>query len=490
MKQVLYISVLLFVMSMSLSVCGKNKNTDYVILASLAVKNDTEWMKVVNTLQEKHNATVFFYDKEFRENLDDLKNVYPRYVAVVEKPENIGREFVMELHRMSREMDEDIYEDFLWGIITGYDAAGALKMVNNSTEPLVIRDAVSSITELKSAKWFDRYGWVEDHERDIWGEKNGPDAPVVTDSIPVDEIYTFSELYKKYDPDLVLTAYHATEGGLNMPFWGGRLYCKDGKVIASAGPRPGDPEWELPESGKRRVYFAVGNCLIGNINKTIKSMAIAWMNSANAATMIGYVVPTWHGRAGWGALKYWLTYAGNYTLAEAVFMNQQDLLHQQYEWYPSLYRENYPFNKYFSETPNAKKRLKEILGREPSLDETGFWHDRDVLAYYGDPKWNVRLQEVPGENDYTVTFKEKAKQCVITIKTGKNFNLTQLKGDHFKQEHVLDLPFSYFFPERLKNPRLAEGQNWSVALDENFLLIYNADFESSKTYTVILDIDK
>jgi hypothetical protein len=51
------------------------------------------------------------------------------------------------------------------------------------------------------------------------------------------------------------------------------------------------------------------------------------------------------------------------------------------------------------------------------------------------------------------------------------------------------LPFSYFFPQRLCNPSLAEGQAWDVALDENFLLIYNADFEPNSTYEVVLDLN-
>ena len=490
MKGIGSLLILLFCVGVVLpSFARQKEKRDYVILASSLVKNDTEWMNVVNVLQKKHGAEVLFYDKSPVEKQAELKALYPRYVAVVEKPEQLGREFVMEFHRMSRDMDEDIYEDFLWGIITGYDAAGALKMVNNSTEPLVIQDAVSSITELKSAKWFDHYGWVDDHERYVCGEKDGKEAPVNEGSIEVSAIHTFSDLYAKYDPDLVVTAFHATEGNLIMPFYEGSFNCKDGKLIANPSSGKAKP-WELQESGKRRVYFAVGNCLIGNVNNTRESMAIAWMNSANAATMIGYVVTTWHGRAGWGALKYWLTYAGEYTLAEAVFINQQDFLHQQHEWYPSLYRENYPFEAKYREIQVAEKRLQEVLGRKPSLDETGFWHDRDVLAYYGDPKWNVRLQDIPEENDFTVTSKVKGKKCVVTIKTGENFNLQRMKGDNWKAEHVLDLPFSYFFPERLKNPRLPVGQDWKVALDENFLLVYNCDFEPNKTYQVILDIDK
>ena len=76
----------------------------------------------------------------------------------------------------------------------------------------------------------------------------------------------------------------------------------------------------------------------------------------------------------------------------------------------------------------------------------------------------------------------------LTIKTKENFSLQRMKGDNWKKEHVLDLPFSYFFPQRLCNPSLAEGQDWDVAVDENFLLIYNADFEPASTYEVVLDL--
>ena len=37
----------------------------------------------------------------------------PRYVAVVEKPEKLGRDYVIALNQLSRRVDEDIYADFL-----------------------------------------------------------------------------------------------------------------------------------------------------------------------------------------------------------------------------------------------------------------------------------------------------------------------------------------------------------------------------------------
>lgn len=70
-----------------------------------------------------------------------------------------------------------------------------------------------------------------------------------------------------------------------MPFSLGNIKAKDGQLYMDF---PNDPQ-NMKESGKRKVYFAVGNCLIGNVNNTKESMAIAWMNSGNAATMIGYV---------------------------------------------------------------------------------------------------------------------------------------------------------------------------------------------------------
>ena len=468
---------------------------NYLVLASEDVANDVEWMAVAEKLAKKHNSHIVTFAEAPGDVLETLRAENPRYVAIVDKPENIGRDYVIDLHLMCRDIDEDIYADFLWGIITGYDAAAAERMVDNSTEPLVIKDAVATIMELNSAKWFDNYAWVDDHTRGLWGYKNGRDAEIVTDMVEKEEVLNkFKELYEAYDPDLVVTAAHATQQNLEMPYSLGHLRPRDGKLYAQ-NIFTGE-ERDIIESGKRRVYTAVGNCLIGDMNNTKESMAAAWMNGSNAATMIGYVVTTWHGRNGWGALKYWVTNPFRYTLAEAVYMNQQDFIHQQDAWYPELRNERYTFCDGFMEELNtAAKRMQEVLGREVSFesaedwDMLGFWHDRDVLVYYGDPMWNVMLQGVESENDYTVESRLEDGKYIITITTSENFSLERMKGDKFKQEHVLDLPFSYFFPERLVNPRLAEGETWDVALDENFILVYNAEFAPSSTYEIILDVE-
>ena len=383
----------------------------------------------------------------------------------------------------------------MWGIITGYDAEAAMRMVENSTEPLLIKDAVATIMELNSAKWFDNYAWVDDHTKGLWGEKRGRDAEIKSDTVAPEQVLRkFTDLYAEFDPDLIVTAAHATQKNLEMPYSLGNLKPRDGKLYAE--DKFTQEEWDLHDSGKRRVYTAVGNCLIGDMNNTKESMAAAWLSGSNAATMIGYVVTTWHGRNGWGALKYWVTNPSRYTLAEATFINQQDFLHQQNEWYPQLIDEKYCYEgKFREELTAAANRLSEVLGCEVDLDSAedwdmvGFWHDRDVLVYYGDPKWQINLQSVAGDEDYSITSFMRDGRYVVKVVTGENFSLEKMRGDKFKQEHVLDLPFSYIFPARLSSPRLAEGQEWKVALDENFVLVYNAEFEPNSTYEIIIDVE-
>lgn len=47
----------------------------------------------------------------------------------------------------------------------------------------------------------------------------------------------------------------------------------------------------------------------------------------------------------------------------------------------------------------------------------------------------------------------------------------------------------FFFPERLKRPKLGKSQKWQAVLDKNFLVIYNPGFKPDKKYTILLDVD-
>ena len=468
---------------------NKSMAQDYAVVARQKLKTDTDWAKVISFLQEKHHAPVFYYNNSPSEILDSLKFYTPRYVAFVEEPKQVDRELVMLLHRMSRQVDDDVYSDYIWGIITGYDAKAALKLANNGVRPLTIKSAVSTIAELREAKWFDRFAWIDDHQDGLCGEKRSIKDSVITYTISPDEsLQKFYDFYKEYDPDFIVTSGHATERNLEMPFSHGNIKSKNGFLYAAF---PEGKEY-LVESGKRRVFLGAGNCLLGNVRKNPNSMAIACLGSGNAAAMVGYVVTSWYGRAGWGTLKYWLFNPGRYTLAEAVFLNEQDMLFQMNRWNSNFNQLNFPYSQsdaqFRGEMKKAVAAIQNQLGIEnPTKDQVGFLYDRDVLAYYGDPKADIRLQEMP-EEEYKVDFKVKGEKCIIKIKTRKNFNMNHLKGEQFKQEHVGNLPFSYFFPERLKSPRLVSKCSGDILINKDFMLIYEPNFKPGETYKIVLEM--
>ena len=161
-----------------------NDSEPYAVLAPAAFAEEAEaWEGVVSSLQQRHDAVVLRFEESPMELEARLRELAPRYVAVVDVPENIGRDYVISLNQMSRRMDEDPYADFLWGIITGYDAAGAQRMVDDAQEPMVIRTGVASIKELEAAKWFDAYAFVDDHQVGMRGEKKAGESSLTYSEI-------------------------------------------------------------------------------------------------------------------------------------------------------------------------------------------------------------------------------------------------------------------------------------------------------------------
>lgn len=469
---------------------------DYLVLASEEVTNDTEWKKVVDELLKRHQASLLTYKEAPGELLTAISEQAPRYICIVEKPENLNRKYIIDWNIASRKIDPDIYLDCLWGIVTGENASAAMKMLKNSAEPFVVKTGIATVTELSSAKWFDRLGWVDDHREGIIGEKQGKGQSVSYRQVaPEQTLPEFVNLYKKYQPDFMLTASHATEKNLEMPYSDGNIIPENGYFYAV--PMLKEKKIRMkrdslstlitPNEEKPFLCMPIGNCLIGNMNNDKYSMASTWISNYHATTFIGYVVTTWHGRNGWGTLKYFLTTPGKYTPSESFFLNMQDMIYRMNKWNPNFLE--VPFDHYAENSfKQGQEDAKVFLENEITFDELGFWHDLNVLAYYGDPKWNVRLQEIPEENDYTVSSKREGDQLIITIKTNENFSLSRMTGDKFKSEHVDDLPFCYIFPERLNSPELAKKLPWETVVTKDAIYIYNPSFKPNLEYTITLDI--
>ncbi|MFA5714026.1 MAG: hypothetical protein WC960_07645, partial [Bacteroidales bacterium] len=284
----------------------------------------------------------------------------------------------------------------------------------------------------------------------------------------------------------------------------GNLRSLDGQLYADFGI-----PCFLPQHRNPRVYFAAGNCLIGNMERSPQAMAAAWLSGGGATSMIGYTVPTWYGRAGWGALKYWIANPGNLTLAQANYLNQQEMLYILDQWDPEFNQMNPDITSDLS-TSGFKVAAERELGYKLDKEKLGFFHDRDVLCFYGDPAWDVRVKDYLNPPAYTTTFSNKSRrggaaEFQVVVKTDKSYKPEKVKGAGIKEIHVEDLPFAYFLPQRVENISgvtlvergVGKGANREIPLadrrvviNRDFILIYNPPFEAGKEYIITLKTEK
>lgn len=484
MKKIKILLTLFIFLALMANSTVKAQPNEYVVVVNSQLKSLPEWTAVYTELADYHKAKTIYYDSSFAEVMKELKKLKPRYVAIVAHPENINRGFVTEVNRLSRMIDDDIYADFMWGIITGYSAGDALRIVRQSQQPFTIKSALSTTSEVSSGIWFDRFVWLDDGTKGVWGEKLlGESKPTSYETDPYQLLKIFSDKYTEIDPDLIITSSHGTQSALEMPFSTGTVRSKKGKLYADFFQTK-----YLPTTNKPRVYAPIGNCLIGDVNGSDESIAVAWLSSGGVTALAGYVVETWYGRNGWGGLKYWVKSPGLYTFPEAMYLNVQGMLTHEYRDDPRLLTIQ-PNVQLFGGniTATIEYELKNLFG-EIDEDRKGYIYDRDVIAYYGDPKWNVRLQSNPEITGFSVKYEEERDTYTLVINTNQYFTNEKAKGAGFKEQHVGDLPLGFYLPKRLSSPSLASGQEWDAVVNEDFVLLYNTDLEPNSTYRVVLKV--
>ena len=483
--------VCLFNVTFFFHVFSQTGQSEYVVLVQEETLADVSWKKVVDKLVQDHQAVVVTYCQMTSTGLSRLREIHPRYVAVVEKPENINRDFVVDLNRMSREVDEDIYVDFLWGIITGGDADAALRLVERAEAPKVLGSAwcIGALEGVKDGKYFERMGllkegvegdeseWIEKHslveakdkpgllsQAVYWGENNNPDIVIWETPASMDMDKMSLQKVNKLEACVI-----SQDGKL---WWG---------------------EHELVLQPNARV------CLLampyGNPWGTKESIPIAWLDHEGAGALVSGMDFSTFDKGVLGTLQFWLTGAGRYSLAEAQFLNQQDLLYRLNQWAPQSLKKEFAYSENpkesvltFSLGQHAAK-VEWLKGNSYAPFAYYYWYERDLMVYYGDPAWEVTAKDLVKDQPYSVSCKVKGKKCIVTIETAKTYSWKRLCGDI---QGYIGQPVCYFFPDRLKNPRLAEEQDYSlnVVVDENFLFVYDAYFKPDKKYKIVLDIDE
>jgi len=438
-------------------------NPGYAIVVRQEVAAKPEWRKVCDALAAKHpGAEVVVWKKSMEEVLPALRKSHPEFTCFVAPCTEAGPEVVAEVHRLTRRYDADPYTDTRWGILTGYDAKAALELARFD-QPIIVK-RVASGTDVAFDMVGEGIAYDELVAHKVVRKVDGAKEPKEGKG-PKDTTRVIADLLTKWNADLFITSGHGFKQGWQIGFRykNGKFYSKDGRLfgVPSEGER-----FEI-RSDHPRVYLPVGNCLIGCIEDQ-NAFAIAMMKSAGVKGMIGYTVPTWYGYAGWGCMDYFVEQPGRYTLNGAFLANQLALVHRLETAFPG--------SEKFNPKPGRRVRggAPELTGAGRRMgvserDFAGLLHDRDTLAYYGDPALDARMAPRPCAYDQKLERQGDVYTLTVTGRRGErsfapvNTNGSQRGGR----------PVVAFLPERIGQAEVLEGAEWAPVIADDFILVPN-----------------
>jgi len=415
----------------------------YAVVVSRATLGEANWKAVCDALVSKYNARLVTWEKGVAEARSALAEARPNYACFVARPTECGRAFVVKVHRLTRRLDADPYTDLLWGILTGYDAADALRIAQLD-EPLVLRKVLSGTTGAKVGPF--EAGAVFDEGKagrmrarkagGPWQEKDGPK----------DSTEAIVEYFNEERPDCFITSGHATEHDwqIGYSYKDGQLRCKDGQLFGLDTQKQRHPI----HSPNPKVHLPAGNCLIGHVPGP-DCMVTALVHSAGVVQMFGYTVPTWYGKGGWGIQDIYLDQPGRFTLAEAFFANTQAMLHEIRERFPK-----------HAGTDFQRYDLRRI-GREHGIKDRnclGLLWDRDTVAFYGDPAFDARPKR-----------RDLAWEQRLTVDSGRHtLALSCRRGGQWPKQPVLA-----FLPHRIDaaSVKIIEGDATRPVVTDSFLMV-------------------
>ena len=327
------------------------------IVASPETLALAEWRAAADALAAKHAAEAVTETIAAvpTNSVDRLRAFRPRYAAFLMRTDEFNHETLVALKRMMRSIDDDPFYDAVWGIVTGPDAATALRIASSSS-PRVVRSALATTGVSESVATGEVAVVSDAFPKGCWWRKDATGA-VARHSETGSVVHVFADAWRTIDPELVVTSSHATERNLEMPFSLGNIIAKDGAFAATPQVKWSGAAAPLAEPRAEKVWIAPGNCLIAN-HVDSNDMLMTALSFGRVNQFVGYTVPTWFGFAGWTAWRYFGSLG--YSLSSAHYAACQWL---------------------------ELKLLQSDFADE--REKKGLLWDRDATVFYGDPMQRV-----------------------------------------------------------------------------------------------------
>lgn len=369
----------------------------YAIVVDAETAADAQWSQVVEALKLKRSAEVFEYKSvaQIEKVLPSLRDFSPRYVCFVSRPGKGLRPLVVSAAQLVRKLDDDPFADAIWGVLTGYEAADALRAISLD-KPLEIRRIATSQGNAKTLDdWDGGFASSETNPSNFW-IKTSSKAQTQAVEVEGDDIAApMADAFNNIPIDLFMTSGHASERDWQVIYNKNLAYLKHKNGALEFFTVNGE-KWRPIEAPAPKIYMGNGNCLIGNIDKR-DCMATSLMHSAGVAQMIGYTVSSFYGYMGWGVKNLLMT--GAYSLAESYFLCNQMLLADAIATDPNVAAAKInPSNDF-----DTMRYIHTMYSLGYSDTETGLLWDRDTMAFYGDPAWRAALPKDKAEIEIDIS---------------------------------------------------------------------------------------
>ncbi len=482
-----------------LATAGFVRAADYLVVVPESAAD--EWQKVGLELADAHSGKVERVKATPDTWLDLLRRERPRFLAVVGPPSGFDARFVRTLNRVSRQIDDDPFADIRWGLVTAATPEAARRIVL-TRQPLVIERALTTtgidLGLVKSGLT------LSDGAKGDYTVKEPGQEPAKKkwdkQADPGGTVGFFEKAWNETRPQLLVTSSHATQFNLEMPFGLGLIASHGGKFhVLTRQKLPefaqflggamftGDPaklghwleEQHLPvlaPSTEPKVWVAAGNCLIGDARKTTDSMVVSALTDGGVTQFVGYVVPTWFGRAGWGTLGLWQQSRGGLTLSEAFFLNDHRVIEETRSRFPGALAVTFDAEDIES-CLRTDRQFNDALGRlqatgvKVEKDTLGLIHDRDVLALWGDPAWEARFDPAAKPHALFPTWKDTTDGLELQLTAQADF-----EGD---------LPLC--LPRRFeKTPAVTAPDGLEVVAADDFVLVKKFTLKKGESRSISL----
>jgi len=107
---------------------GSNNN-GYLTVTNIS--EEDLYYQSVEKINDYRNGKIIKFENSIFEIADEIKNIDFYYMGILVKPEDINEDFIYDVFRLNRALENDYKKDYTYGFITGITASDTMNYISN-----------------------------------------------------------------------------------------------------------------------------------------------------------------------------------------------------------------------------------------------------------------------------------------------------------------------------------------------------------------------